>query len=455
MMAHSVKLMTYSLADKPPLGGLLTLAQNAKTTEAINTVTAQRADYLRVIESAEFNLCSPKQRTMDEIRAELNLIDQGYRNLNAADIRLEELRQIALAAEKDREAKAARKPMLERRKILKKKRESLVEEIAKAGPDEVPKIQREMASIKEELEAIEMALSPPKAKKGSKSEKGRTKPSGNPAAQVASDDYRDDDLLGTEEDDRKAVEAFNNLSPEGKTELAGTKASLFAFHLLTRCLAETRKSIHAYTMSQEITDFKVGHRRNLRILQGLLPDEALRSTSVALAIHTNSAKNTVCRFHSRYQKTKIHDGVTLNLVEGVAYLPVYGSFQLPAKPYPGCMNCGCLIEDVLYDFYFWKTWTVVPRRPDLAGRSETMKCDVLRPRVRAFVIDMFKKFTKLTLDDLYGGYGLSRPMRENVLAMRSIQRLVGSWQESTGVPVTLEIHANPESQTKVEEVVDN
>ena len=121
--------------------------------------------------------------------------------------------------------------------------------------------------------------------------------------------------------------------------------------------------------------------------------------------------NLVCRYHIRHQKRKEFDASSTNLVEGVAYRPKYGSKANPVKPEEGYMNCGCLIDDVLYDFFFWKTWSISSTRPNLAGRTETMKSDVLKPRVRSFIIKIFKEITLLTTHDLYGNYKVPRELQ--------------------------------------------
>jgi hypothetical protein len=65
------------------------------------------------------------------------------------------------------------------------------------------------------------------------------------------------------------------------------------------------------------------------------------------------------------------------------------------------MHCGCAIDDVLMEFFFWKTWTAKSTRPGL-NVSESLKDEVVPARLRAFINQAFKKTMCLTLDDLYG-----------------------------------------------------
>ncbi|KDR72068.1 hypothetical protein GALMADRAFT_213516 [Galerina marginata CBS 339.88] len=416
----------------PAFGQRAFTGVDAKTIEDIHSTLAMRENHLLVIHEAEFNLCLPQQRTMDDIRAQISFIDRGYRYVNDAEIRLEELRQVVLKIEADSEAKATRKVLLDQRRRLTKEKESLLKVMADKANAEV---MLKVTDIVKQLIELDQVLNLPRATKTTKSSNAEKK-GGKRLESVGTGD--DIGNFKSDPDERKAVEGFNNMTLEQKTDMA----------------AKARASIHAFMKSGSNSDLNVGHHQELRVLQGLLPEESLRSTKLAIAIHTTSAKNTVCRFHKRHQKTRIHDSVGMNVVEGVGYPAAYGSLQDPVVPPDGFMNCGCLIEDVLYDFYFWKTWTATGRRPDLANRSESLKYDILPPRIRAFVVDMFKKFTRLTLNDLYGCYGMSRTAREDTLAMVSAKRLIEGWQKSTGVGVTFELHGNS-SEAKVEDVGDN
>lgn len=72
---------------------------------------------------------------------------------------------------------------------------------------------------------------------------------------------------------------------------------------------------------------------------------------------------------------------------------------------PGHMSCGCAIDVVLMDFFFWKTWTITSTRPDFKV-VESMQEDVLGARQHAFFVQAYKAGTGLSLDDLYGAdYG--------------------------------------------------
>lgn len=202
--------------------------------------------------------------------------------------------------------------------------------------------------------------------------------------------------------------------------------------------------------SGKLSDLKPRIRRALTTLQGLLPDEALRSKEVAIALHTTTARNLVCRYHRRHYKVKTFDASAMYMVEGVAYPGNYNKTAQDSVKIPvGYMHCGCLIDDVLMDFFFWKTWTVKSTRKDLAGQVDTMKTDVLPPRIRAFVIEAFKSATMLEVDDLYGKYGRGKTLRDLDLRFISIQKLVNDWAFRTGVPITLNLPPPPQQKEEV------
>jgi hypothetical protein len=133
-----------------------------------------------------------------------------------------------------------------------------------------------------------------------------------------------------------------------------------------------------------------------------------------------------CRFHTgkrSQERAKRVDG------------PGVGKFLIVGVPYDGAlkktiadgiMACGCEATSVLWDFFWWKTWTVASGNPRITD-LEMMKSDVLDTRHRAFFIQAYKKATKLDLDDLYTGEDIqfgSDPYVQRV-ALTQANRLVG------------------------------
>ncbi|KAJ7749779.1 hypothetical protein B0H14DRAFT_3513558 [Mycena olivaceomarginata] len=117
-----------------------------------------------------------------------------------------------------------------------------------------------------------------------------------------------------------------------------------------------------------------------------------------------------CRFHIEKRSQK-----QAKQVDG----PALGKFPM------GLWHAGCEITSVLWDFFWWKTWTVASGNPKITD-LEMMKSDVLDVRHRAFFIQAYKKATKLDLDDLYTGTDIqfgSDPYVQRV-ALTQANRLV-------------------------------
>jgi hypothetical protein len=89
-----------------------------------------------------------------------------------------------------------------------------------------------------------------------------------------------------------------------------------------------------------------------------------------------------------------------------------------AEAAEGHLHCGCLIDVVLLDFFWWKTWVLHSTRPNLPV-SEGLQGETISPRVRAFFVQAFIEATGMTIDDLYAsGIGISGFNRK---AMRMFQ----------------------------------
>lgn len=142
-----------------------------------------------------------------------------------------------------------------------------------------------------------------------------------------------------------------------------------------------------------------GIKRTIRTIQTFVPEAAYLSRRVALEIHSNKLNILQCCYHEKTKNDRYWDGLATlpYLVYGIPYAPI----KAGSVPPHGAMHCGCPIDDVLQDFYFWKTWTAQSRRPDYHSCEEGMAATVLNPCCRTFVIQAYHKMTGLTLDDIY------------------------------------------------------
>jgi hypothetical protein len=97
-------------------------------------------------------------------------------------------------------------------------------------------------------------------------------------------------------------------------------------------------------------------------------------------------------------------------------------------PPEGHLHCGCNIDVVLLDFFFWKTWTL----NGVVGATmvtESLQGDLFSPRHRAFIAKAFIEATGLTVDDLYSSdigtfnYGRAMAFRQLEALLRKINNI--------------------------------
>lgn len=89
------------------------------------------------------------------------------------------------------------------------------------------------------------------------------------------------------------------------------------------------------------------------------------------------------------------------MLQGVAYPKNTGTKKDPVVPPAGHMNCGCSIEHALLDFVWWKTVNIHSTNPASFIHEEPMTNDLISCRIRSFIIEIFKDYSHLTLDDLF------------------------------------------------------
>lgn len=142
------------------------------------------------------------------------------------------------------------------------------------------------------------------------------------------------------------------------------------------------------------------------------PDMVRTTKELALYGTTTKFGNMICPFHENHDKIgKITDvsGGTKNFrMTGTPYARNVGSSaRKGVEAEEGYMHCGCSIEDVLWDLYMWKGGKITS--PTVPGK-EGWRRERLNPRARAFMAQMFRDWTTLTVDDLYA-YGPDRKRR--------------------------------------------
>lgn len=183
-----------------------------------------------------------------------------------------------------------------------------------------------------------------------------------------------------------------------------------------------------------LDNIEVSIRRAAREVRAFLPESSYFSKEIALQIHLASSKNYVCRFHSKNRAYKSFDNVIT--LTGVGHPKAYsGNRDGQTARQAGHMTCGCSIDDVLIEFYIWKTFHTTSSNTKIVTPFYMNDEDLIAPKIRRFWVQHWKKTTGLTLDDIYGrdsGYPECLPQ----LRARSIMRQV---EELEKVGVYLEI----------------
>ena len=91
----------------------------------------------------------------------------------------------------------------------------------------------------------------------------------------------------------------------------------------------------------------------------------------------------------------------------------------------GFLHCGCETDAALWDFYFWKTLTMME---EINGQDVTEHVPRWMLRDRAFILKMFQEYTFLTIDDLYSRGKTPEWHRETMLTVQ-VERMLASINE--------------------------
>ncbi|KDR82239.1 hypothetical protein GALMADRAFT_207525 [Galerina marginata CBS 339.88] len=154
---------------------------------------------------------------------------------------------------------------------------------------------------------------------------------------------------------------------------------------------------------------RVGLRRTVREVQEFLPESSYASKEIAVQVHLASSKNFLCRYHSYFRGDSHAGWDCTDRLTGMGYPKRLCSQSNGVfAPKPGHMHCGCGIDEVLLEFFFWKNLTAFSSNPKLSSISFSMgDREFIPPRLRSFWVNHFKATTGITINDLY-----SRDARE-------------------------------------------
>lgn len=141
-------------------------------------------------------------------------------------------------------------------------------------------------------------------------------------------------------------------------------------------------------------------RKYVREDQSFMPQYATTSTQLSLVCLKTSWLSTQCRFHHKIRGDTPSDGFD-GLIHGTAYPKDLGTKGQPVEP-PGLhLNCGCSAAHAVLDLFLWKTTTIQSTKPQHWLGAQALAHDVIRGRVRSFMIEIFSQYGNLSIDDLF------------------------------------------------------
>lgn len=149
-------------------------------------------------------------------------------------------------------------------------------------------------------------------------------------------------------------------------------------------------------------------RSFIRVVEEFCPEAA--STTKALALHclTSRYGNIVCLYHTSHDKSgKVNDTKPRrkHQVTGVPWERLINAKDRPPNTplhelAPKATNCGCHQDDVLWDFYWWKTTCLYSPTLNI---TEDWGATRLEPRGRGLVVQFLQTFACSKLRDIYSG----------------------------------------------------
>ncbi|KAG6823923.1 hypothetical protein H0H92_008596, partial [Tricholoma furcatifolium] len=146
-------------------------------------------------------------------------------------------------------------------------------------------------------------------------------------------------------------------------------------------------------------------RRFIRDNQEFMPNAASRTRKLAVQLLTNNRTNVMCVYHHLHDRDGAgQDGTGKYVLNGMPNPRHINQAKADGvEPEPGFFHCGCTEENALFDFFFWKTWELSAQEDDGTVIRESLRDQMLTPRLRAFFIQAFKTWTGISVDDLYQG----------------------------------------------------
>ncbi|KAG6824777.1 hypothetical protein H0H92_005848, partial [Tricholoma furcatifolium] len=166
-----------------------------------------------------------------------------------------------------------------------------------------------------------------------------------------------------------------------------------------------KEAIDEFLRHPNTTSIDTHLRRYIRENQCFMPIASSKTRKLALHVLTSNCGNVMCLYHHVIEKSGyIINGEGDYRINGVPRpRNVNRVITDGVKRLKGYLHCGCSEDVALLDFYFWKTWSLSSELPDGTRVTETLKDQMLEPRICGFVVDQFQNWTGLTIEDIYQG----------------------------------------------------
>ncbi|KAJ4497124.1 hypothetical protein C8R41DRAFT_865700 [Lentinula lateritia] len=199
------------------------------------------------------------------------------------------------------------------------------------------------------------------------------------------DGYSTDDLVGPRKSNEKFAD-FDKRRAKIDSLQAKARQQFARFH---EAPVGGKISAKIRRLSQEVPWF--------------VPEGGTMSRELSIRLLTSGQGNILCPYHAVKDKAiRAHDEDGKRdsqdpSLTGVPKAPTKAKSR-PADPPVGYMHCGCELDLVLLEFYYWKTGKIYS--PTL-NRWETWKNEQMNPRVRAFVYGDWEKKTGLRLENMW------------------------------------------------------
>ncbi|KAJ3924355.1 MAG: hypothetical protein NXY57DRAFT_970088 [Lentinula lateritia] len=144
-------------------------------------------------------------------------------------------------------------------------------------------------------------------------------------------------------------------------------------------------------------------RRLSQEVPWFVPEGGTMSRELSVKLLTSRQGNILCPYHAVKDKaTRVHDkdgkhGTRDPSLTGVPKRPTKAKSHA-GNPPDGYMHCGCELDLVLLEFYYWKTGRIYSPTLEI---WETWKNEQMNPRVRAFVYGDWEKKMGLKLEKMW------------------------------------------------------